>query len=294
MASSSSSEYPTVSKQEIKLYHTIDRAIFARLLLKLRRDPGESMHVMALLIWLEHNSSHTGNLVYKIQSWPNTLIDALADEAVECLNCIRSDEDPSSHFPTGAKYVIPLIRRLTRDELSPGFFHDHRLDIIRGIVQLVQDVCIIAFDDIVEEALGFADEQRIEQNLQPLRSYGPLVRPNLPVYNCGVGEIGDQKMRNHQNFSAYTNTDGLGFVHAVNPNDRLSLRAQRESLNNEMEELLERIHSIRINSLEENNNEEVPADKRTIFLTFSKGYPISENEVKRFFTRYIYFSPEFS
>ena len=34
--------------------------------------------------------------------------------------------------------------------------------------------------------------------------------------------------------------------------------------------------------------EEVSADERTIFLTFSKGYPISENEVREFFTRYDY------
>ncbi|XP_024200604.1 uncharacterized protein LOC112203939 [Rosa chinensis] len=31
--------------------------------------------------------------------------------------------------------------------------------------------------------------------------------------------------------------------------------------------------------------EEVSADDRTIFLTFSKGYPISEKEVREFFTR---------
>ncbi|XWS75097.1 hypothetical protein CRYUN_Cryun01aG0055600 [Craigia yunnanensis] len=53
-----------------------------------------------------------------------------------------------------------------------------------------------------------------------------------------------------------------------------------------MEELLNSIHIICINSLEENNNKkEVAADDRTIFLTFSKGYLISENEVTDFFTR---------
>lgn len=30
----------------------------------------------------------------------------------------------------------------------------------------------------------------------------------------------------------------------------------------------------------------VPVDERTIFLTFSKGYPITEREVRDFFTRY--------
>lgn len=40
--------------------------------------------------------------------------------------------------------------------------------------------------------------------------------------------------------------------------------------------------------LQEEESELVPPDDRTIFLTFSKGYPISENEVKEFFTRYTY------
>ncbi|VVA12314.1 PREDICTED: CDL15_Pgr025997 [Prunus dulcis] len=33
--------------------------------------------------------------------------------------------------------------------------------------------------------------------------------------------------------------------------------------------------------------EDVPTDERTIFLTFSKGYPISKVEVKEFFSRFI-------
>lgn len=45
--------------------------------------------------------------------------------------------------------------------------------------------------------------------------------------------------------------------------------------NNEIVEMLRRA----------GKEELVPQDERTIFLTFSKGYPISENEIKGFFTR---------
>ena len=41
-----------------------------------------------------------------------------------------------------------------------------------------------------------------------------------------------------------------------------------------------------LNALVE-ENDEVSPDERTIFLTFSKGYPISETEVREFFTRYL-------
>ncbi|XWS75098.1 hypothetical protein CRYUN_Cryun01aG0055700 [Craigia yunnanensis] len=216
-SSTSSSGNSVISQEEIKLYHTIDRNIFARLVLNLGRDPGESMHVMALFLWLEKFSSHARNLVYNIQPWPDTLINALADEAVQCLNFIKSDEFPFSHFE-GANYTIPLIQKLTKNYLSPHFFHDLRLDIIRGIVQL-EEVCVLAFDDIMQQALGLisplaADQERIELNLVSLRFYGPLIRPILPVYNCynsGVGDIGDQNMGNQQIFGSNSNTGDSGF-----------------------------------------------------------------------------------
>lgn len=40
------------------------------------------------------------------------------------------------------------------------------------------------------------------------------------------------------------------------------------------------------------DDEQVMADSRTVFLTFSKGYPISEAEVHDYFTRYsIHYNP---
>ncbi|KAI3470431.1 hypothetical protein Pfo_027094 [Paulownia fortunei] len=61
--------------------------------------------------------------------------------------------------------------------------------------------------------------------------------------------------------------------------------AQRQMLSNELGEMLSR--NLTINTWEKTINEEdeVPPDDRTIFLTFSKGYPITEDEVREFFTR---------
>ncbi|KAL7109484.1 hypothetical protein ACP275_06G178100 [Erythranthe tilingii] len=78
------------------------------------------------------------------------------------------------------------------------------------------------------------------------------------------------------------------------------LAAQRQLMGNELGEMLSR--NLSINSPRETTNaviiinggvavrndgeeEEVGPDDRTIFLTFSKGYPITEDEVREFFTR---------
>ncbi|XP_016729744.2 uncharacterized protein [Gossypium hirsutum] len=150
MDSSSSSMNHTISLEELKLFHTIDRAIFSRLVLNLQRQPFESMHVMALFLWLENYSCTPGlNLVYNIQPWSDPLINALADEAVQCLICLNTDEFPFSHFHDD-KCTIPLIRKLTGNEISLRFFHENRVEIVCRITQLVRHICLRAFDDIMK------------------------------------------------------------------------------------------------------------------------------------------------
>lgn len=132
-------------------------------------------------------------------------------------------------------------------------------------------------------AAGAADhqERQVEQNLDTLRLYGPLIRPVLPLYNyyySGVGDFGGDDHHNRGN-----NIDQqIIFRPNTDHTDDSS------GFSNEIDEVLKRIQVVCINSMEENNNKnkEVGTDDRTIFLTFSKGYPISENEVTEFFTRY--------
>ncbi|EOY18513.1 Rho guanine nucleotide exchange factor 7, putative [Theobroma cacao] len=96
VASSSSTSWETqmVSQEQINAFHTIDRNIFSSLVLSLRRDLGESIHVVAFLLWVEHGGNPARNLVFNIQPWSDALINALAKEAVLCLNCVKSDEFP--------------------------------------------------------------------------------------------------------------------------------------------------------------------------------------------------------
>lgn len=74
------------------------------------------------------------------------------------------------------------------------------------------------------------------------------------------------------------------------PSHRLEIEDHKRFLNSDITEVLNSLHigdSGDIGADQEVGERrlEVPADERTIFLTFSKGYPISENEVRDFFTR---------
>jgi hypothetical protein len=185
-----------VSQEEFNTFHTIDRKLYTLFVIYLCRDPVESMQVMALWLWLERMGF--GNIVHKMLSLPYTLVNELADEAIICLNCINANQIPSS----SENIDIPLIQSLMEKEISLQFFLENRLNGIVGIAKIVDEVCVRAFSDIMQQAglrragLGGAD----------------LVQPRTP-------------------------------------------------------------------------ENEVPADDRTMFVTFSKGYPVHGWEVREFFTR---------
>ncbi|KAM3693695.1 hypothetical protein ACJW31_07G002900 [Castanea mollissima] len=212
MASSSS----FVSQEEFNTFYTIDRKVYTLLVINLWRDPVESMQIMALWLWLERVGFN--NVVHKMLSLPYTLVNELADEAIICLNCINSNQIPTS----SENNDIPLTQSLMEKEISLQFFLENRLNGIVGIAKIVNEVCIRALSDIMQQAV----ERNASQSL--VESQMLMMPPSASI---------------HQSL--------------VHPGPR-----QPRTLGNE-----------------------VPADDRTMFVTFSKGYPVHEWEVREFFTR---------
>lgn len=254
MASSSSLAPLTVTKEQFKTFHNIDRILFTKLVHYLGRNSIESMQVIALWIWLEH-SGLCRDLVNTLLTWPDTLITSLADEAVLCLSCIQSDE--SFPFSLQNIEVIPLTQSITKSRVSLSFFRDNRLKILHAVTKNVIEVCARAFEDLVlhevQNKAIIRDENAENMVKQQLSDYGPIV-PVMSYYDAVV-------------------------------------QRQHDVLRNEVDEMLRRMQISSSISDEKGNHDDhvtVPPDERTIFLTFSKGYPISENEIRDFFIRYIY------
>lgn len=254
MASSSSLAPLTVTKEQFKTFHNIDRILFTKLVHYLGRNSIESMQVIALWIWLEH-SGLCRDLVNTLLTWPDTLITSLADEAVLCLSCIQSDE--SFPFSLQNIEVIPLTQSITKSRVSLSFFRDNRLKILHAVTKNVIEVCARAFEDLVlhevQNKAIICDENAENMVKQQLSDYGSIV-PVMSYYDAVV-------------------------------------QRQHDVFRNEVDEMLRRMQISSSNSDEKGNHDDqvtVPPDERTIFLTFSKGYPISENEIRDFFIRYIY------
>ncbi|XP_010247829.1 PREDICTED: uncharacterized protein LOC104590783 [Nelumbo nucifera] len=198
-----------ITTEELKSFHTIDRKLYFRLVINFWRDITQSMKVIALWMWLEDVGYP--NIIHQMLSLPDTIVNALADEAVNCLNCIELGE-----IPPHANTNIPLTLKLLKQEISLNFFLNNRISASNGIRKMLNDVCIKAFDDI---------------------AYMALTNATKPMASSAEGSSNTSCMQSDLNPSAQP----------WKPTD------------------------------------EIPPDNRTLFLTFSKGYPLSEEEVRDFF-----------
>ncbi|KAK9913321.1 hypothetical protein M0R45_037139 [Rubus argutus] len=257
-----------VSIQELNLFHTIDRKLFTRLVLSVGRDSTESAQVMALWMWLEHNGKEF-DLVYKIlMTLPNTLLNAMAEESVSALNCIQSNEFPFSDLDITPE--IPLLQAMSNSGVTLRFFHENRFAITQGVIRLFNDVCLRVFEDLLfqphQKKKADDEENSTEVN---------------GLYNPVMGAIAHSNMQGGAHIPLYwhpqMNSANLHYLSGgFDPYD---LALHRQNLNKEMEEVLSRLN------LNDDEDQEVPPEERTVFLTFSKGYPLSENDLRKFFTR---------
>ena len=257
----SSTPIDSISQEEFNMFHKIDRTLFTRLVFNLGRDPAEATQVMALWLWLEKIGEEIDMVYSKILSLPDTLLNALVDESVMALACIESDKFCFAFDTTSD--MIPLIQNLTKTGVSLRFFHDNRIGIIRGVTQIINEVCVRAFEDIVKLAQGNTSTSIAPQEIN---FRGAIMNP-FGVHSSIVGA------------PQFLAPSGGGSSEISRGFDPYDLSVQRQILNNEIGEVLSRL------KLSSEDEKEVPPDDRTIFLTFSKGYPITETEIREFFTR---------
>lgn len=225
----------TVSQEEFKLFHAIDRELYTLLAIKLWRDPAESMQIIALLMWLE--STGFPNVIKKMTSLPCILVNEIADEAVSCLNCIDTAMDTLQEMDMD----IPLIQCLMEKEISLQFFHENRVHAKREIQRIAKQVCRRALADIMQQSIEERNRASRSQS-SAAAAADQTVTQTQPQMNSILSFTASQF---DQAASGFGRAGSAGGDHVV----------------------------------------ALPAEERTMFVTFSKGYPVYEWEVREFFTR---------
>ncbi|OMO90859.1 hypothetical protein COLO4_18841 [Corchorus olitorius] len=210
----------SITLEELHTYHAIDRQIFSRLVISLNRNPAESLLVMATWLWLEEKGYP--NIVAKMVNLSNPLLEALAVEAISCLNCLSSNNPTIP--PNG--HALPLTSRIMGRDISLHMFYQNKFSTISGIKSFLNTVCSRIFTDILQHVTGSSSQ--------------PLVIPGFPHSLFGSVTIEPRAMDHHF---------PVGGLWGWHPSNNVS------------------------------------EDDRTVFLTFSRGFPVSEDEVRELFTK---------
>ncbi|KAJ9687189.1 hypothetical protein PVL29_015870 [Vitis rotundifolia] len=151
--------------RELLSFHSVDRQIFSRLILNCLRKPSETLLVMAMWLWLEEIGYP--NIVAKILILPDSIVNAIANEAVLCLKCLSSDSPPP-RLPSGN---LPLSTRAMEMEISLQMFFQNKFTAISGIKKFLNSVCAWAFTDILVQVLPSASQVLLNQ---------PVAVPGFP------------------------------------------------------------------------------------------------------------------
>ncbi|WJX17359.1 hypothetical protein P8452_07288 [Trifolium repens] len=263
-----------VSKEEFNLFYSVDRKLFFRLVKSIGRDTSQAMNIMAFFMWLERKSKDM-NLVQKLLSnWSDIMLINLCNESAVVLDYMEFSRFPLNFLPE--KHFLPSIQHILRrdDHLTLNFFYDRRLEIMTEITKLMNDICKRAFSDIIEKwhhdnvdlylenVFGASERAHFPPPPPRLRMQPPMAYfdPNVvpmvvpaPKFN----ELGGNYAYRHQDINQNMANLSLDDIYAADTG--IIAYGKRVELR--------------------------PIDDRTLFITFSKCYPISENELREYFTR---------
>ncbi|XP_021912506.1 uncharacterized protein LOC110826213 [Carica papaya] len=189
------------------------------------RDPAESMLVLAFWFWLEEK--HIPDLVYKMRSIPDHVVDLLADEAAACIKSLESNNPPSPVADGG----MPLTDKFFGTDMSFVSIYQQKYAAVTGIKNFLGSVCSRIFPDILHLVLGNRCFVSLNQS---------LVIPGFPHPTFGAVHVMPRACDN-----------GLpnGGIWGWHPSSN------------------------------------VTENDRTLFLTFSRGFPVTAAEVADVFSR---------
>nr|GLL37934.1 uncharacterized protein LOC109169472 [Ipomoea trifida] len=275
-----------ITIEDLHLFHTIDRRVFSRLLINLARCPAESLLVMSLWLWLE--DLHSQSIVDKMVDFSDSVVDALANEAVLCLKWMESR---SSAGVGAGEDDMPLTSVVTGRPMTSHRFYPNKFAAISGIKAFLNKVCAVVFADILHQVMSSGITLSLSQQvadifysyLSVLNTFLILVSvvisatsPSLyTIYSLLIYSLINKTVLFH-NLTQVTPESPIpipGFPHPIFGAINVIPRNPDFAIPNG-------------GFWGWSTATEAPVDDRTMFLTFSRGYPVSEEEVKELFNSY--------
>ncbi|KAF0906581.1 hypothetical protein E2562_012034 [Oryza meyeriana var. granulata] len=237
------------------------RDCFYRLVFFLQLDTSISMEIIAFWLWLEGNNSHT-DFLERIDSFDDDHFQAIAFVAKSFVETLNLD-----HCDLG-------------DTRSP-----FQQEVIEGIAFYLNNVCYKALENLQgNEEMEEIKHQICQANEGNLNDQVPLSTPCMQEDLLSkIKSLYAQSQENHGEGPSYRSIEYLR--NRILQDTKVSIDEYASSSN--LATFLDNL------SLREKHNDpvmqqpsDVPQDERTLFVTFSNGYPLSKDELYDFFMRH--------
>ncbi|XP_038971344.1 uncharacterized protein LOC120104398 [Phoenix dactylifera] len=243
-------ERPNLSPLDLKLFHSLERAFFRRLVGRLGQNQDRMMAVIALWLWFESIGHH--DFIRNVAAYPNEVVLGFVEEADACLERLLGDQDPYR----GEE--LPLTNSLIAEPMMLRFFEYHRIVAVNGVRYFLQNVCEIIFDDTLTERVAQdADRLGVLESRRRIRPHGEGTSKQGAILGAATS-VGVLRAAPPPAMNVTADLKGG----LVPPRSMLNPLAKPWSP----------------------ATDPSPEDQRSMFITFSRGHPISKEDILEFFT----------
>ncbi|CAM0956197.1 unnamed protein product [Alopecurus aequalis] len=232
---------------ELALFHGSERSLFHRLVRDLAQDAESMRWVMALWLWFESAGHH--NFIRRLSALPGPVVVRFVEEALACLARLAGRE------LAGAGELLPCTNALLAEAIDDvGYFDTNRDEVMPGVRSMYKNVCRVVFDDscLADDALFLPSSatSRVRNGASMPRAVG------TPVVAAFAGSAPGVRQR----AAPFSRLNAMAAPWTP-------VRAVYEPQPQQQQPIISPL----------------PEEFRSLFITFSRGYPINREDIEDFF-----------
>ncbi|KMZ72366.1 hypothetical protein ZOSMA_166G00660 [Zostera marina] len=256
--------------KDLCLFHSPERYLYMRMVFQVGVNPNLSMEIIAFWMWLEE-IGHP-NITCKIGEFSDDAIRVIAFDSIKCIAGFSDLTDPSSIANDSPATTFSI----EDSPINVAFVNNKRSQALEGISSTLNNVCVKIFTDLLDLSLAIKNTESLPNP--------PHQNPGDDQSHSGEGSNNDGSKigRNSNHFVNITATTDSDFVQTLLDRENSGGMNEGYYLNYKHEEL----NPLAVyKSWTPTMQMEVPQDERTLFLTFSNGHPLKEEDLRQFFSR---------
>ncbi|KAM0883148.1 hypothetical protein ACQ4PT_031834 [Festuca glaucescens] len=236
---------------ELALFHGQDRSLFHRLVRDLSQDAESMRWVMALWLWLESAGHH--NFTHRVSAMPGPVVLRFVEEALACLARLAGRK------LAGAGELLPCTNALLAERIeNVSYFDARRGEVTPSVRSLYKNICRVVFDDgcLADDAV-FPPRPAATNRVGSSGTSAPRA-VGTPVVAAFAGPAPAVRNRNTA-ASPFSQLNAMAAPWCPVPVRAAYERQQQQVIS------------------------PIPEEFRSLFITFSRGYPISKEDIEEFF-----------